>query len=136
MMSEQGEFPPGRPHKTRSAQDEVVTGAPIMQPPGNEERSEPQGSSSPIESSEDEENPLSSRSSSDSETAWGRALRDIAPYLDLGWRLAGTAAGPPILGFGIDLWLQTTPWMLLGGCVFGLAGAILQLKRLQGEFSP
>jgi len=71
--------------------------------------------------------------SPDNQSALGRALRDVAPYLDLGWRLAGTAAGPPILGFFADLWLQTTPWLLLVGCVFGLAGAVLQLKRLQGD---
>ncbi|MFB6099442.1 MAG: AtpZ/AtpI family protein [Salinibacter sp.] len=71
--------------------------------------------------------------SSDGGTAWGRALRDVAPYLDLGWRIAGTTAGPPMLGLVIDLWLQTTPWGLLVGCVFGLAGAVVQLKRLQAE---
>ncbi len=73
--------------------------------------------------------------SSEDESSWGRALRDIAPYLDLGWRLAGTTAGPPVLGLVIDLWLQTTPWMLLVGCVFGLSGAVLQLKRLQGDLN-
>lgn len=73
--------------------------------------------------------------SSEDESSWGQALRDIAPYLDLGWRLAGTTAGPPVLGLVIDLWLQTTPWMLLVGCVFGLSGAVLQLKRLQGDLN-
>jgi len=67
------------------------------------------------------------------ESAWSRALRDVAPYLDLGWRLAGTTAFPPLLGFGFDLWLETTPWLLLGGCVMGLLGAVLQLRRLRGE---
>lgn len=65
--------------------------------------------------------------------AWTRALGDVAPYLDLGWRLAGTAAFPPLIGFAFDLWLDTTPWLLLGGCIFGLAGAGVQLKRLQAD---
>lgn len=73
------------------------------------------------------------RRSEEGRSSWGRALRDVAPYLDLGWRLAATTAGPPGLGLIVDLWLQTTPWFLLGGCVIGLAGAVLQLKRLQGE---
>jgi len=78
----------------------------------------------------------SSQSSSNEDLSpLGRALRDIGPYLDLGWRLAGTTAGPPGVGFVVDLWLGTTPWLLLGGCVLGLAGAVLQLKRLQGEAS-
>lgn len=65
--------------------------------------------------------------------AWMRALRDVAPYLDLGWRLAGTTAFPPLIGFALDLWLETTPWFLLGGCMFGLASAGVQLKRLQAD---
>lgn len=83
----------------------------------------------------DEHTRSSDDPSSDGGTGLRKALRDIAPYLDLGWRLAGTAAFPPLLGFGLDLWLRTMPWMLLGGCVVGLSGAVLQLKRLQNEFS-
>ena len=80
--------------------------------------------------SDTEEGSASKPSSDEGESALGRAIRDVAPYLDLGWRLAGTTAGPPGVGFAIDLWLQTTPWFLFGGCVVGLAGAVLQLKRL------
>jgi hypothetical protein len=75
------------------------------------------------------------RSSSGGVDDWITALHEMAPYLDLGWRLAGTTVGPPLLGhFLIDVWLGTTPWALLGGCVFGVAGAALQLHRLQDEF--
>ena len=87
------------------------------------------------DSGEEERTRPSGESSSTDESAWGRALRDVAPYLDLGWRLAGTTAGPPVLGFVIDSWLQTAPWMLLVGCVFGLSGAVLQLRRLQSDLS-
>lgn len=69
--------------------------------------------------------------SSSGTSAWMKALRDVAPYLDLGWRLAGTAAFPPLLGYVLDVWLHTTPWIMLAGCAFGLAGAVLQLTRLQ-----
>ena len=82
---------------------------------------------------DDGNSPPSNESSSGGGSALRKALRDIAPYLDLGWRLAGTASFPPLLGFGLDFWLHTTPWMLLGGCVVGLSGAVLQLKRLQNE---
>ncbi|PSQ87859.1 MAG: hypothetical protein BRD43_05425 [Bacteroidetes bacterium QS_4_64_154] len=84
---------------------------------------------------DDGESPPSDEASSGGGSALRKALRDIAPYLDLGWRLAGTASFPPLLGFGLDLWLHTTPWMLFGGCVVGLLGAVLQLNRLQNEFS-
>ena len=83
----------------------------------------------------DDDRTRSSGPSSEDESSWGRVLRDVAPYLDLGWRLAGTTAGPPVLGLVIDLWLQTTPWMLLVGCAFGLSGAVLLLKRLQGDLN-
>ena len=81
----------------------------------------------------DEHTSPSGESSSSGGTGLRKVLRDVAPYLDLGWRLAGTAAFPPLLGFGLDLWLHTTPWMLFGGCVVGLSGAVLQLNRLQNE---
>ncbi len=75
------------------------------------------------------------RSQSGGLSDWTDALRDMAPYLDLGWRLAGSAAGPPILGYlVVDVWLGTTPWGLLLGAAAGLAAALVQLRRLQEEF--
>ena len=75
------------------------------------------------------------RSSSGGLSDWMDALRDMAPYLDLGWRIAGAAAFPPILGYALDVWLGTVPWGLLSGAVLGFASALLQLKRLQDELS-
>lgn len=67
-------------------------------------------------------------------SGWTDALRDMAPYLDLGWRLAGAAAFPPILGYlAVDVWFGTTPWGLLTGAALGLAAALLQLKHLQED---
>jgi len=88
--------------------------------------------SSPPESqpaASDESNRTSGRP-----TGWMSALRDMAPYLDLGWRLAGTAVFPPILGQALDVWLGTTPWILLTGCVLGFGAALLQLKRVGDDF--
>jgi hypothetical protein len=65
---------------------------------------------------------------------WTAALRDVAPYLDLGWRLAAAAAGPPLIGhLLVDYWLGTTPWGVLAGAALGAAAAALQLRRLQEE---
>jgi hypothetical protein len=65
---------------------------------------------------------------------WTDALREMAPYLDLGWRLAGSAAFPPLLGyFAVDVWFGTAPWGLLIGAALGLAASLLQLKRLQED---
>lgn len=68
-------------------------------------------------------------------SAWTETLRDITPYLDLGWRVVGAAAGPPIIGYAVDAGLETSPWGLLIGCGLGLAGAALQLIRLGDEFT-
>jgi hypothetical protein len=65
---------------------------------------------------------------------WVSALRDVAPYLDLGWRLAGAAAGPPLLGHLVDSLWGTTPWGILVGAVVGGATVIVQLWRLQEDF--
>jgi hypothetical protein len=65
---------------------------------------------------------------------WSSALRDIAPYLDLGWRVVGVAAGPPLIGALVDVQFQTSPWGLFVGATVGLVGAGLQLWRLQQEF--
>lgn len=80
------------------------------------------------------ENDGPERSSSGGLDDWKTALREMAPYLDLGWRLAGAAAGPPLLGhFLVDAWFSTTPWGLLGGSALGVAAVVVQLGRLQDE---
>lgn len=68
-------------------------------------------------------------------SAWTATLRDITPYLDLGWRLVGAAAGPPVIGYAVDVGLGTSPWGLLLGGGIGLVGAGVQLVRLQEEFT-
>jgi len=65
---------------------------------------------------------------------WMSALRDVTPYLALGWRLAGSAAGPPLLGHLVDWLWGTTPWGLLGGAIVGFATVVVQLRRLQEDF--
>jgi len=74
------------------------------------------------------------RSQSGGVSDWMKALRDVAPYLDLGWRLAGSAAFPPLIGYAVDAWLDTLPWGVLVGAAVGLASALVQLRRLQHEF--
>lgn len=80
------------------------------------------------ESSTDE-----SSDSSSAWTDWMDALREMAPYLDLGWRVAGAAVLPPLIGYGLDVLLQTLPWGLLLGCGVGLAAATLQVRQVGGE---
>lgn len=64
---------------------------------------------------------------------WNKAFREVAPYLDLGWRLAATAAVPPLLGYGIDVWIHTFPWGILLGCGVALAATVVLLKQIGDE---
>ncbi len=84
----------------------------------------------------DPDDPDDRRSGSGGLSDWTDALRDMTPYLHLGWTLAATAAAPPLLGFSVDWWLDTLPWGLLTGGGIALAAVVVQLKRLQKEFGP
>jgi hypothetical protein len=64
---------------------------------------------------------------------WSEALRDVAPYLDLGWRVAVATALPPGVGFAVDVWLGVSPWGVAAGAALGLAGAVVQIARLGPE---
>jgi hypothetical protein len=100
------------------------------------DNSETTGRGSPPDPpSETARNGGANRSSSGGLDDWKKALREMAPYLDLGWRLAGAAAGPPLLGhFLVDAWAGTTPWGLLGGSLLGVATVVVQLRALRDEF--
>jgi len=60
----------------------------------------------------------------------------MAPHIDLGWRLASAVTAPPLLGWGMDYALATTPWGLLTGTVFGLVGAVYILVTLYSSSQP
>lgn len=80
------------------------------------------------------ESPQKQGAGSDNTSTLAHVLRDIAPYLDLGWRLAGAAAFPPLIGAFIDVQFQTAPWGVLTGSLIGIVGAALQLRRIQQDF--
>jgi F0F1-type ATP synthase assembly protein I len=52
--------------------------------------------------------------------AWGKALRESAPYIGIGWTLAVTV----LLGVGVGYWLDqrlgTDPWLVLAGALLGM----------------
>ncbi|WP_022835981.1 AtpZ/AtpI family protein [Salisaeta longa] len=73
--------------------------------------------------------------------AWRSALREVMPYLDLGWRLAFALVAPPVAGYWADARWGTTPWLLLVGAALGVAAAGLTLTRVSrdlasGQSSP
>ena len=66
-----------------------------------------------------------------------RLAQDHAPYAEetgLSWNVVSTMLGYPlggiIVGFAIDQWLDTTPWVTIGLMFTAFAGALLQVVRL------
>lgn len=66
-------------------------------------------------------------------SGWTKALRELAPYLDLGWRIAlglGVFIGG---GYGLDRWWGTLPWFTVVGAVFGMVGVFVQIYRVSEQ---
>lgn len=65
-----------------------------------------------------------------------RLAQDHASYPDtgMGWSVVSTMLGYPlggiIVGFAIDQWLDTTPWVTIGLMFTAFAGALLQVVRM------
>ena len=66
-----------------------------------------------------------------------RLARDHASYPDqagMGWNVVSTMLGYPlggiVVGFAIDQWLDTTPWVTIGLMFTAFAGACLHVVRM------
>jgi ATP synthase protein I len=66
-----------------------------------------------------------------------RLAREHAPFREekgLSWNIVSTMLGYPlggiIVGFAIDQWLDTTPWVTIGLMFTAFAGALLQVVRI------
>jgi F0F1-type ATP synthase assembly protein I len=59
------------------------------------------------------------------------SYRKAGPYLDASWQLAGSVALWVLIGYFLDKWLRTTPWLLVAGAVLGMGlGFYLFFKAL------
>ncbi len=50
-----------------------------------------------------------------------RQMRAAQPYLNAVWKLVGGAVFGVVAGYWLDKWLGTTPWILVGLSVAGIA---------------
>ena len=62
-------------------------------------------------------------------TSFGDAIRKVAPYLNLGWTFALTVGVGTAAGWWLDRWLSTSPYLLLGGMLFGMVAAFVGFFR-------
>jgi ATP synthase protein I len=59
------------------------------------------------------------------------SYRKAGPYLDASWQLTGSVALWVVVGYFLDKWLHTAPWLLVAGAVFGIGlGFYLFFKSL------
>lgn len=53
-----------------------------------------------------------------------KILKDIAPYLNLGWQLVSTILIMALIGWGLDSWFTTKPLFIIIfsflGCIIGM----------------
>src|SRR4051812_36155699 len=50
----------------------------------------------------------------------GSAYRKAGPYIDASWQLAGAVGLGTLLGWWLDKKAGTSPWLLVGGALFGI----------------
>lgn len=63
-------------------------------------------------------------------------LSEYAEYLSLGTEIAVGITLPILIGYGLDLYFDTSPWLLLVGAVAGIVNIfiiIFQLNKRLGE---
>jgi len=61
---------------------------------------------------------------------FAEAMRQVAPYLNLGWTFAVSVASGVLGGWWLDRKLGTRPWLLLGGALLGIAAAFVSFFRV------
>lgn len=61
---------------------------------------------------------------------WQQSVREASSYLSLGMQMALTMVFFVAVGYYLDRWLDTAPWLLLTGAVLGMVSVFVHLFRL------
>lgn len=81
------------------------------------------------------QSPNESSRSSDGSGHWTKALREAAPYLDLGWRIALTLVLFVGGGYWLDQRWDTLPGLTIAGAILGMVSVFAQIVRLTKELN-
>jgi ATP synthase protein I len=54
----------------------------------------------------------------------------IGPYVGAIYTLTGGILGLGLLGYGLDRWLGTSPWLLLSGLLIGMVVGFYELYKV------
>lgn len=66
---------------------------------------------------------------------WHEKLGPSGQYLGLGLQLAGSVLLYVGLGYFLDRWLDTSPWLLLTGSLVGMVAFFVQIVRVVREMN-
>ncbi|MBN2731547.1 MAG: AtpZ/AtpI family protein [Balneolaceae bacterium] len=58
-----------------------------------------------------------------------------APYLSLGLEIAVGISLPILIGYWLDEYFETSPWLLLVGCVLGMINVFVIIFRLSKKLN-
>ncbi|MFQ6607208.1 MAG: AtpZ/AtpI family protein [Fidelibacterota bacterium] len=62
--------------------------------------------------------------------AFQKIVRQSSPYMSASYMLIGSILGLGLLGYLLDQWLGTSPWILVGGLLLGVVVGIWELARV------
>lgn len=62
-------------------------------------------------------------------------LAKYAPYFSLGLEIAVGIMLPILIGYWLDDYLGTSPWLLLAGCLAGVVSVFVIIFRLNSKFN-
>lgn len=55
--------------------------------------------------------------------------------MGLGWQIASTLVVFTLGGYGLDVWLNTSPWLLLTGALLGMISIFVQIFRIASDLN-
>jgi len=61
---------------------------------------------------------------------WQGEFRDSSSFLTIGVQLAGSMLVYIFIGYFLDRWLDTKPWLMIVGSIIGMVAFFVQLYRL------
>jgi F0F1-type ATP synthase assembly protein I len=62
-------------------------------------------------------------------SGFARAMREAEPYLQASWSLIGAVAVGALAGYFADEKLETSPWLLVVGSLFGMSSGMYAFFR-------
>lgn len=66
---------------------------------------------------------------------WRASMKQAEPYLGMGMQMALSMTVFVFAGYGLDLWLDTLPWFLIGGALLGVFAVFALIFRLTAQLT-